>query len=95
MIKVLYKTSYSSPGLKGHITKMHSKAKQIIENMEVINHSMESEINVEAKKVVDLILNEIIEIDDNEESLEDITLEERCDTESGNSDKKYTNKCES
>ena len=36
------KTSFSSPGLKGHITKMHSKAKQIIENMEVINHSMEN-----------------------------------------------------
>ena len=48
--------------------------------MEVNEPRMDNEINVEAKKVVELILKDIIEINKDEE--DDITFEERCDTES-------------
>ena len=44
------KTSLSAPGLKGHITKMHSKSKQSTIK------TREEELNVEANKVVNLLL---------------------------------------
>ena len=67
---------------------MHSDVKYKAKN------EQENEISVEAKKIVDLIIEDIIEISDEEESLEDITLEETCVVSNASRDKKYTNKCE-
>ena len=55
------KTSYSNPGLKGHITKKHPKSKQ---NGREETITFDDDIKKEATKVVDLILDEIIEIHD-------------------------------
>ena len=64
---------------------MHSKSKQ------TTIKTREEELNVEANKVVNLLLNEIIEINDEDESLEEVTLEETCDESQSN---RYSNKCE-
>ena len=92
------KTSYSSPGLKGHITKMHPKSKQ---PGEIRNKSdtKDDKIKMEADKIVDLLLNEIIEIieiNDDEECLDDITLEEVSSSMTGGNEdeRKYICKCE-
>ena len=47
----------------------------------------EKKLNFEAKKVVDIILKEIIEISDDEDALDGITLEEN------NTPKMYINNC--
>ena len=49
---------------------------------------------MEAKKVVGLLLKEIIEISDDEDSLEDITLVENCTPKPSDKDMKYINQCE-
>ena len=92
------KTSYSSPGLKSHITKMHPKSKQ---PGEIRNKSdtKDDKIKIEADKIVDLLLNEIIEIieiNDDEECLDDITLEEVSSSMTGGNEdeRKYICKCE-
>ena len=60
----------------------------VLKEVEVEN---ENGMKSEANKVVDLLLKEIIAIGDDEESIEEITLEEICES---NDEKKYTNKCE-
>ena len=78
------KTSYSSPGLKGHITKMHQdkaksmkvspagnakdRAKRPRDSVNNEAHFEEHEniVYEEAKKIVDLLLNDIILISDEE-----------------------------
>ena len=52
------KTSYSYPGLKGHITKMH----QVKEEPEKVGNKkpLKEEIHDEANKVVNLLLKEIL-----------------------------------
>ena len=91
------KTSYSAPGLKGHITKMHNDkadAKHLHKNS-ILNSD---HIKEEASKVVDLLIKEAIVIhDDKEESIDDIeevTLDETCEEAEETSLKKYCNKCE-
>jgi hypothetical protein len=69
------KTSYSKPGLKGHITKMHPESKQ---NDREETITIDDEIKKEATKVVELLLDEIIEMHDEEDLLDDITIEEDC-----------------
>ena len=75
------KTSYSSPGLKGRITKMHQenmKNKEYKEN----KTPRKTHIIEEANKVVNLLLNEIIEISDSEDIVEQanlVNLEEACE----------------
>jgi hypothetical protein len=87
------KTSYSSPGLKSHVTKMHPESKlNIVKKKQP--EGQEKEIHKEAKKVVNLILKEIIEISDDDESIDDITLEEKNDLETDDAGKKYSNECD-
>ena len=59
---------------------MHSDVKYKAKN------EQENEISVEAKKIVDLIIEDIIKISDEEES-----LEETCVASNANRDNKYTN----
>ena len=63
--------------MKGHITKMHQmkgdEENIVLKEVEVEN---ENGMKSEANKVVDLLLKEIIAIGDDEESIEEITLEE-------------------
>ena len=87
------KTSHSASGLKGHITKMHLDIKHsVVEIDDPV--SKEDELGSEAKKVVNLLLKEIIEITDNEASDDDITLEENCIPDETNGEKKYTYTCD-
>ena len=87
----------SNPGLKSHVTRMHKKNQGIeeehfIDKQRCMSKQVEideKELNLEAKKVVDNILKEIIEISDDEESLDGITLEEE-----NNTPKIYINNCE-
>ena len=44
--------------------------------------------------MVDILLKEIIEISDDEDSLDGLTLEENITPTSNENDKKYVNKCE-
>ena len=93
------KTSYSSPGLKGHITKMHKEIKENPDRMMKEGNLINTESDIktpkkddlykEANKVVNLLLTEIIEISDDED-----TLEEICDVTTETMEKKYTKKCE-
>ena len=74
------KTSYSAPGLKCHITKMHKNIEMLpgkptlqkkLNNMSAVNHH----IYEEANKVVDHLIENVIEItSDEEESLEDVEI---------------------
>ena len=76
--KILYKCPYcdmesnSSPGLKGHITKMHGKeVKENLRKLEIKNN--------ESTEIIDSLLKEVlIEItdDENENKPEECTLEE-------------------
>ena len=87
------KTFKSSPGLKGHITKMHPKSKQSSESVNK-KESIEIDLHEEANKVVNLLLKEIVVISEDEESLDDVTLEEIGHPQVGNKEKKYINVCE-
>ena len=103
------KTSYSVPGLKGHVTKMHKndtnkrkRAGNQISGKEVekqkiqINkHEQEDRVSQEANKVVDLLINDVFDnIDEKEEMIEEVTLDETCADLDDNDEKKYCNKCE-
>ena len=63
-------TSYSSPGLKGHITKKNNENQKQKENKTVVvlktTTPVKRNISEEAMDVVDYLLNEVIEISDEE-----------------------------
>ena len=75
------KTSTSSAGIKVHITRKHKA------------NSNDDELFKEANKVVDL-LNEVVVIREDEESIEDVTIEENCETEACGLVKNYVSKCD-
>ena len=82
------KTSNSLGGIKSHITKMHKLQK-------LRKDEDEKSIAIEAQKVVENIIDSIIQISDTEEETEntkDITLEEIAD---GDFEMKYQKKCDS
>ena len=81
------KTSFSSPGLKGHVTKMHGN-KPNTKNKTVANKRKSQE---DVKEVVESLLEEVILIIDDENTLEEESLEEIV---VDNDDKKYHNLCE-
>ena len=96
LIKCPYcdKTSYSSPGLKSHITKMHKdcqslKSKCGTENSSTENN-FEETIAAGANRVIKNLLEEMDE--NEEEMIQDVTLEEVCIDI--NTPKKYYNECE-
>ena len=73
------KTSYSAPGMKKHITKMH-KDIEVIHSLEINNHDGEekkekdlkrkpNDIFDEANKVIDLLNDDVVDIDDDNEEL--------------------------
>ena len=93
------KTSYSSRGLKTHITKMHKDQKNIKTDIQISSESKSIEKNFEeiivegADKVIKNLLEEIDDIKDNEEEMiEDETLEEICIDLT--TPKKYYSECE-
>ena len=78
------KTSTSSPGMKGHITKMHQgKEDPKDKSNQGETKGDKEEILTEANKVIDIILKEIIEISENEKEEENLgkTLEKRKTTQ--------------
>ena len=95
------KTSYSLPGLKGHITKMHNQEvyKKPLEGnkRKKVQENQEDHILKEANKVVNLLLDDVIEIiDEKEESIDDVeefTLDETI-VDAEIQEKEYLNKCE-
>ena len=99
------KTSYSAPGLKGHITKMHKvnkktqyneKRKRNQDTVEKLNEN--DHIYDEANKVINLLLEEVIDLtEEKDESIKDereVTLDETICEVDENSSKKYYNKCD-
>ena len=98
------KTSYSAPGLKCHITKKHKlikmttaskidkkrKAARKEDNIETEN----AHIYEQANKIVDLLLDEVVDLtNDGEEFIEEIEerkLDETCESY----EKRYFNKCD-
>ena len=88
------KTSYSPSGLKGHMTKMHAgiqKSQSKLINKPLGSDQGGSDANDEAKEVVELLLNDILEISDEDDSeIQIVTLAE----ESERNMKTYTNKCD-
>ena len=97
------KTSYSIPGLKGHITKMHRETLKTVEGFNVIDElNVPKEehailISQEANKVVNELLNDIIYINDDEGNAtesDEASLEELADNKSDKVEMKYINKCE-
>ena len=88
------KTSYSNPGLKIHITKMHKDYKSYPTQIETDNSSKGNNFeDIIAEGANEVIKNLLEKIDDHEEEMiQDVTLEEVCiDT---NTPKKYYNECE-
>ena len=90
------KSFKSSPGMKGHITRMHQVKKESGNNeskgvVETSKAEDENGIKSEANKVVDLLLKEIMALGDDEECIEESTLEDNCESKDR---KQYTNKCE-
>ena len=89
------KTSYSSPGLKRHITRMHKlkdkKSSDI--SIDENNMKMKDHIFEEAKKVAHLLLEELIDLTDDQEQsineIEEVTLDEKSDEMDENSANKY------
>ena len=81
------KTSTSLAGIKVHVTRKHKDEK--CEYLKPNNDELFSEAN----KVVNL-LNEVVVISEDEESIEDVTLEEDCDLEECELVKKYVSKCD-
>ena len=79
-------TSYSSPGLKGHITKKHQNVPNdcIITTQEGTDKANSELINSLLDEVIDTV---------NDENNKVISLEENCETIVGRY-KKYKNKCE-
>ena len=73
----------SAGGLKGHVTKIHTKNTK--------NKANKRKALEEAKHVVEDILNEIIEISD-EEDIEEVTLEETAVKK--DLEKRYVNECD-
>ena len=92
------KTSYSLPGLKCHITKMHKTEKLAdkVQNQEILQHN--SDIYEEANKVVKHLLDNVIDLTDGDEdsieTIEEVTLVETCAEQEENIKKKYQNECE-
>ena len=88
----------TSPGLKGHITKMH-KAKKVGSKHQPGRHaSQKKEVksqvsDKEVSKVIEDLLTDVIEISDDEGSEIDpnVTLAENSDA---NADKEYINACD-
>ena len=100
------KTSYSAPGLKGHTTKMHSSdmnKEKLCDNGNERNKAQGNEIEdsdhimKEADKVVNILLNNVIEIDDEKEELIDeielVILDEAC-SKPAIYEKTYSDKCD-
>ena len=81
------KTSHSSPGLKGHITKMH-KDKNIKYGKTVANKRKPDEGF--DRDIGNLLEEEVIQIPDDE----DKSLEESYKMEIEKNEKKYNNKCD-
>ena len=67
-----YKTSYSAPGLKSHITKRHKLIKMAtLKNIEKIRKN--AYIYEQANKIVDLIHDDVVDLtNDEEEFIEEI-----------------------
>ena len=95
------KTSYSMPGLKCHITKMHHEVHQLIDAEKQDESPMETDqdnlpqdkhddiISEEADKIVNHLINDIISLSDKEC---DSTMKE--EETNGNVELKYINKCD-
>ena len=75
------KTFASAAGLKGHVTKMHTKK------------TNKRKALAEVKNVVEDILKEVIEISDDEDK-DEVTLEETVSSIDPINEKKYENKCD-
>ena len=101
------KTSHSGPGLKGHITKMHKSktmtpSDKIQEEIKVQTEenfrANLDHISEEAKKVVDLLVDEMVDITSknkhNDVEIEEVTLDETCGDVDDEALKKYYNKCD-
>ena len=72
---------------------MHTNIKQRNEK-ETQAGVKEKEISLEANRIVNLLLNEIIEISDDADSIVEITVEEVVGVNDNSKVKNYMNKCE-